>query len=133
MGLDMYLNGKKFQWTDWGRKENNPTEDGYELKEKTLRLGYWRKHPDLHGFIVNRFAGGVDDCRDIELSADDLRTIIQAISDNRLPHTTGFFFGASNNDDEERKQAIEVFEKAIAWRETKEHNVSRSVHYRASW
>lgn len=27
-------------------------------------IGYWRKEPNLHGFIVENFADGNDDCRE---------------------------------------------------------------------
>lgn len=131
MGLDMYLNGKKFIWTNWDKPELNPTEDGFELREKILRLGYWRKHPNLHGYIVNTFAGGEDDCREIDLDAGDIRQIIQVIRGKKLPHTEGFFFGASDGSEDD--ESIEILERAIAWLETKEDGVSRSVAYRASW
>ena len=49
----MYLKGNKFYWTNWREPEKNLTEDGFEVTDKNLELGYWREHPDLHGFIVN--------------------------------------------------------------------------------
>ena len=52
MGLDMYLTGEKFL-----TRQGTTTEDGYPVKERHLALGYWRKHPDLHGFIVLRYVG----------------------------------------------------------------------------
>ena len=63
MGLDMYLKGNKFYWTNWREPEKNLTEEGFKLTEKTLELGYWRKHPNLHGYIVKTFAEGVDELR----------------------------------------------------------------------
>ena len=71
MGLDMYLTGEKYLLTDHENPDNNRTEDGFPLKGKLLRLGYWRKHPNLHGFIVNTFADGEDTCHQISLDADD--------------------------------------------------------------
>ena len=44
MGLDMYLTGEKFVMS------LKLQEDGFRLSSKTLDLGYWRKHPNLHGF-----------------------------------------------------------------------------------
>src|ERR1700683_3641911 len=29
-------------------------EDGFRLRSKTVELGYWRKHPNLHGYICQR-------------------------------------------------------------------------------
>jgi len=115
MGLDMYLNGKAFLWTDWDKPENNLQRDGYRVREITLELGYWRKHPDLHGYIVETFAKGVDNCEEINLTAENMIQIIAAIKDRQLPHTEGFFFGAS--DGSEDKATIEIFLKAIKWLE----------------
>ena len=132
MGLDMFLNGEKYLFGDC---EASSKEDGFEVKEKTLRLGYWRKHPNLHGFIVNEFANGVDECQRIDLSDDDIEKIIKAVKEKALPHTTGFFFGSSEWWDNEEKLAetIKQLEDALAWSKTEEKCVSRSVFYKASW
>jgi hypothetical protein len=136
MGLDMYLNGKKFLWTNWNEPSKNLTEDGFEVKEKILRLGYWRKHPNLHGFIVNTFAGGEDECQEIELSNADIRKIIDAVKAKALPHTTGFFFGVSDGSEDE--ETIEILERALKWVEDPNDDgpngrESRSIVYQASW
>jgi len=59
MGLDMFLHGEKYFW---GHNGKRPKEDGFEVKEHILELGYWRKHPNLHGYIVQTFADGKDEC-----------------------------------------------------------------------
>jgi hypothetical protein len=133
MGLDMYLNGNKFMWTDWKEPDNNRTEDGCKIKNIDIELGYWRKHPNLHGYIVTTFAGGHDNCEKIHLDASQMRQIIAAVKDRNLPHTEGFFFGKSYGTQEEAAEDIAIFEKAIVWVETKEQNVSREVIYQASW
>jgi hypothetical protein len=134
MGLDMYLVGNKS--TSY---KAEVMEDGFPVMATQLKLGYWRKHPNLHGFIVQQFADGEDNCQEIYLSKDDLLKIIQAVKDDNLPYTEGFFFGASATKDdeyylEEKNGTIEIFEKALAWIEAS-HDVScyRDVHYRASW
>jgi len=133
MGLDMFLTGEKFYWTDWRTPEVNLREDGFRLRSKVLELGYWRKHPDLHGFIVQTFAAGVDECQDIQLTVDDLKRIIQVVKDKLLPYTKGFFFGGS--DGSEDAETIDILEKAIAWVESEPDGkrVTHSVVYRASW
>ena len=133
MGLDMHLSGRKFLWTDWKHPEKNLTEDGFRVEEKVLELGYWRKHPDLHGFIVKNFASGKDECQKIHLTVEGMEQIIRAIEANELPHTEGFFFGASRNDPAEKAEAVRIFRKAIEWAKVDEHGFSRSVIYRASW
>lgn len=134
MGLDMFLTGKKFYWTKYDENRNlipPEQEDGYDLKEKRFELGYWRKHPNLHGYIVNSFADGDDNCNEIWLSGDDLRQIIAAIKNNQLPETNGFFFGTSDGSETERD--LNIFSKALGWLDTDENGVSRDIYYRASW
>lgn len=133
MGLDMYLEGETFIWTDWKNLENNQYENGFRVKGHKLELGYWRKHPNLHGFIVSTFAEGEDNCQRIDLSRGDLQEILKAVKEKALPNTTGFFFGASSAEDD--KPTIEILEKAIAWLdgEGNDGRESRSAYYRASW
>lgn len=131
MGLDMNLYGRKFFWTDYDHPENNPTEDGFKVAYHILELGYWRKHPDLHGYIVETFAGGVDECQEIAIERGSLDDLIKAVTERDLPHTDGFFFGKSGEDD--REPTLEILRKVKAWLETKEPNVSREIYYRASW
>lgn len=126
MGLDMFLIGEKM---NWGEPD---FEDGFKVTAKQLELGYWRKHPNLHGFIVNTFADGVDECQKINLTVEDLKTILTAVKNNALPHTEGFFFGSSRESDKEL--SIEILEQAIAWAEDRsDGNVYKSVSYQASW
>jgi len=128
MGLDMFLYGRKHLMG--GETE----EDGFTVIEKKLGMGYWHKHPNLHGYIVETFADGVDECQEIHLNEDDLRNVIQAIKDKKLPDTEGFFFGVSSGTEEEDQHSITIFEKALAWLETPCNNTEyRSLSYQASW
>lgn len=138
MGLDMYLEGRKYLTSDWDDPQQDVTEDGFRLKEKTLELGYWRKHPNLHGYIVNNFADGAYNCQPIVLNEPDIKDIIHAIKYDSLPHTTGFFFGTSTALDspsyeEEKQEDIEIFNKALKWLEVDEPKTHKSVIYQASW
>ena len=127
MGLDMYLNGNAYY------HGLSAEELKTQPVEQIFRLGYWRKHPDLHGYIVQEFADGIDDCLNIELGITALTKIILAIQYGKLPHTTGFFFGESENDNEQQSEAIAIFEAALTWLTTDDERSWRSVHYRASW
>ena len=113
MGLDMYLEGRTFLWGNWQHPERDEKRDGFKIKNVTVELGYWRKHPNLHGYIVQEFAGGVDECQEIPLTEENILQIIDAISNKDLPTTRGFFFGAS--DGSEDAESIAVFEKALEW------------------
>ena len=82
MGLDMYINRFPRNKT---REELDAESEaawakGLEHWRKTIRLvrevAYWRKVNWLHGYIVRTFADGVDECQPIELSRDDVGTIL---------------------------------------------------------
>lgn len=122
MGLDMYLNGER-----WLTQCDGPR---LPIKE-TYRLATWRKHPNLHGFIVQNFADGHDDCREILLDAFSVETILKAINDNRLPPTDGFIFGKS--DGSEKSRDLVLFQAALDWLNTADEDSYRSLVYRASW
>jgi hypothetical protein len=148
MGLDMYLQGEAFYTYDHPNRKAQP----FEIAETIYQLGYWRKHPNLHGFIVETFADGVDDCQKIELSTDHLHSIIKAVEEETLPHTDGFFFGASATDpdkyadrygctideakaekEREKQRDLLILRSAIAWLEAEEAGVWKAVTYHASW
>jgi hypothetical protein len=104
MGLDMYL-----------------SYDGVEV-------GYWRKHPNLHGFIVNTFADGMDECQEIVLNLEAVDTILNAIIKDDLPTTTGFFFGTSHPED--KQPSINIFLEA---KRLLKIDASKELIYQASW
>ena len=79
---------------------NHPTIPvPYQLGEE---LCYWRKHPDLHGWMKNLFfdKGGIttsDFNHDIVfLTVEDVENLKTAIVEETLPKTSGFFFGDSD-------------------------------------
>ena len=125
MGLDMYLTGQK------RFIRQNPQRG--DRKGESYDLGIWRKHPNLHGFIVEKIADGRDECQEIDLSSDDLRAILHAVEARLLPETTGFFFGESPDTPEQFAEDMALFRDALAWLETEEPGVWRTVTYRASW
>ena len=130
MGLDMHLSGEQYLHEDYEDESKNIIMEGYRLKAYRYDLGYWWKHPDLHGFIVENFATQ-DDCQPVYLDGDDLLTIIQAVQENRLPHTEGFFFGESGNDEAQKAEDIQILSKARKW--LADGDWTRSVYYQASW
>ena len=130
MGLDMFLKGHVYFWCDDLEKPKNLI-DGFKLCELVVELGYWRKHPDLHGYIVQNFCNGVDDCRSVELSLGDLNRILEAVKSDSLPKTDGFFFGESNERDKEL--SIEILDKTIEWIGKAKPKTSRFAAYVASW
>lgn len=122
MGLDMYM---------YERYIDTNTE-----KEHTQEFAYWRKHHDLHGFFEKEWQNAKNsDTKKAKqatvfngvkfpLTKDILLRCIEAIKNNKLPPTTGFFFGDGDYYDpefwggktkaEEQKQDdISICEKAI--------------------
>lgn len=128
MGLDMYLKGRKY--IKYRPDQTQPKEDGYEITTRILRLGYWRKHPNLHGYIVSTFAQE-DDCQPILLDEECIEKIINAIETDQLPHTEGFFFGTS--DGSEKENDLRVFKAALDWLRADDEECWRDIEYQASW
>lgn len=133
MGLDMYMQGHAFFIGD--RK----TIDDFPIKEIVVELGYWRKHPNLHGAIVQAFADGKDNCEPIEMGKESLLQLKNMIETDQLPPTSGFFFGQSPTQEdkeeyEKRKQKdIIIVGNALKWNSTANENEIRWVTYRADW
>ena len=95
MGLDMYA---------LSTKAKPQTEVDFSTKNfEQTELHYWRKHPNLHGWMQNLYdmKGGTSsdfngDC--VVLDSEDLDNLEQDIKDGNLPDTSGFFFGQSDSD-----------------------------------
>ena len=89
-------------------------------------LAYWRKHPNLQGWMENLWhdkgcqgkpeepnSMGMSDfnCIPVELTEDDLIRLEYDIYRRELPITQGFFFG-SDSDDHYYEYDIEFCKKA---------------------
>ena len=94
MGLDQYAMARK--------GESKTDEEGYEYYEDSMELAYWRKHPNLQGWMENlwRVKGneGEFNCVDLELTLNDLDNLEKSLDNEALPETVGFFFGADADD-----------------------------------
>lgn len=110
-----------------------------ELKEsvnlavaKPREIAYWRKHPNLHGWM-KRLAesknleyvsfNGVE----LELTWEDLDELERAVTHGQLPSTQGFFFG-DGSDDFYKEQDLDFIRKARA-----ELFLGLKVFYNSSW
>ena len=94
MGLDQYATARK--------GEPSKDEDGYTYYEDSMELAYWRKHPNLQGWMEELWRekgnDGEFNCVDLELTLGDLEALEETLDESALPETAGFFFG-SNADD----------------------------------
>ena len=136
MGLDQYAyvaakNGQRDEY--W---------DGYDFETKSStieqprEIAYWRKHPNLQGWMQRLWASKVGEETaahntfngiELELTWEDLEHLEQDVKDKRLPETNGFFFG-SDADDYYREQDLKFIKEAKA-----ELFVGLKVFYNSSW
>ena len=104
MGLDMYAHSIP---TD----ENIPPVD-FDIKILDERPGdcprihYWRKHPNLHGWMEELYLakGGKDadfNVSTLQLTPEDIDALEAAIKAGDLPDTSGFFFGVTDGSETE--------------------------------
>ena len=87
MGLDMYAY----------------TADKAGQEVTARELAYWRKHPNLHGWMERLAESknldyGSFNGVELELTWADIDALEQAVTHRQLPATSGFFFG--NDADE---------------------------------
>ena len=139
MGLDMYAysaNKAGVQTEYW---ENSNIIDGEVVSTctKPKEIMYWRKHPNLHGWMENLWQRkgrpGAESDADIfngielELTWEDLMELEYDIAHKALPSTTGFFFG-DDSDAYYKKQDQEFIKEAKA-----DLLCGLKVYYNSSW
>lgn len=113
MGLDMFAYRTKQKL---GKEVNfeNGELDGDQLVE----LKYWRKHPNLHGYLEKIFCekGGKGEfnCQSVVLTEEDLHKLASTLIDEDLPETSGFFFGQSDSSKEQNQEDLEFVKSALA-------------------
>jgi len=93
-------------------------------------IAYWRKHPDLHGWMENlyREKGGREQSFNgdlVVLTLKDLDRLEEDILRKNLPKTSGFFFGESGEISLKDLEFILEARKAIQEGDT--------VFYDSSW
>lgn len=98
MGLDMYAVALPAE------KVHSQTD--FNIEDDAMEVHYWRKHPNLHGFMRELYEAkggkGEDFNMDsVQVDENDLNALEMAIKDKSLPETTGFFFGTSDGSETE--------------------------------
>lgn len=135
MGLDMYLNAKRYLWS-WNDESEDKTiakgiqtvaniPDDFEVQEIKIKAGYWRKANQIHKWFVENVQSGTDDCGYYDVSRQDLidlKELCNKVIANRdlaattLPTESGFFFGATEYDDwyyNDLNETVEMLDKAL--------------------
>jgi hypothetical protein len=137
MGLDMYAYvaqkaSQQNEFYETGSFDEKIGEYVNPNVSKPRELAYWRKHPNLHGWMerlaerknlkYNSFNG-----IELELTWDDLEELERAVKKRQLPATQGFFFG-NDADQHYYHQDLEFITTAKA-----ETFMGLRVFYNSSW
>jgi len=103
MGLDQYANSR-------------------DSKGKDHEFHYWRKHNALQGWMEKLWTIKTGkpsndlNCKEVELTMEDLEQLEKCILNQTLPETQGFFFGSDSSKDDTRKQDDLEFVSEARWR-----------------
>ena len=137
MGLDMHAYRMKFtpsKEVDFSEEIFGRDDRGELDYENPIvvakEIAYWRKHPDLHGWMENlyREKGGREQSFNgdlVVLTLADLDRLEEDILRKNLPKTRGFFFGESGEISLKDLEFILEARKAIQEGDT--------VFYDSSW
>lgn len=140
MGLDMYAyaaarEGQNREY--WESVEWDAEAGDYKNSEltKPIEIAYWRKHPNLHGWMEALWRSRVIN-EDIEesfngielgLTWEDIDQLEQDINEGALPGTSGFFFG-DDADDYYREDDLKFIREARS-----QLFMGLKVFYNSSW
>lgn len=156
MGLDMYLNGRRFlskyfKESDLSKKtaiqelfpelsQIHPVEyDDSPVKEVIAEVGYWRKANHIHAWFVKNCQKGVDDCGYYYVGREqlaELKSLCQQVLANPeraselLPTTSGFFFGGTEYDEwylGDLEVTVRIIDGALSLPDT------WTIEYHSSW
>jgi hypothetical protein len=131
MGLDMYVYAVS---SNRVREEDKDKEVDFQTyyEEGHTEIWYWRKHPNLHGWMENlyRSKGGTEEFNyvPVKLTEHDLMRLEKEIKERTLPNTSGFFFGESSDDDDEVEHDLRFVAEARM-----QLSLGNMVYYNSSW
>ena len=145
MGLDMYLEKKIYIGANYKHRnakveikvtvgENPVAINPEKISEITESAAYWRKANAIHKWFVDNVQDGKDDCEQHYVSwlnLQELRDlcveVLEKKNTEKLPPTSGFFFGSTEIDDgyfEDLKDTIKIIDSL---------DKDGDYYYRASW
>jgi hypothetical protein len=140
MGLDMYAYvatkaGEQRAFYESAEFDVDSKDYASKTVEKPREVAYWRKHPNLHGWMEqlwnSRNGGNCDGSTfngiELELTWADLEALELDVIAGSLPGTSGFFFG-NDADDHYREQDLKFIRDARA-----ELFCGLKVFYNSSW
>ena len=131
MGLDMYAYAAEKAGKMDEHYEHYDWESGSSPVSKPREIAYWRKHPNLHGWMhrlwESKGNSGDFNGDELELTWEDLEQLEQDVQNKNLPGTRGFFFG-DEADDHYRENDLKFIREAKA-----ELFCGLKVFYNSSW
>lgn len=147
MGLDQYAYvaaraGQQNEFYDGAEFDEDTREYVNARVTKPRELAYWRKHPNLQGWMESLWKRKMHDANqhipesewgssfngiELELTAEDLDELERAVKKRKLPTTSGFFFG-DNSDQHYYQHDLEFIKAARA-----ELFLGLKVFYNSSW
>jgi hypothetical protein len=146
MGLDMYayVATKAGQQNEYYEGEGDYVNGEWKPANgvaKPREIAYWRKHPNLHGWMERLWTskgrpGFSEDDADrdptfngveLELTWQDLDELERAVTHKQLPLTGGFFFG-NPSDEHYYENDLQFIKNARA-----ELFLGLKVFYNSSW
>ena len=121
MGLDMYAYvankaGQQREYYDDAEFDETTRDYVNKTVNKPREIAYWRKHPNLHGWMEQlwrnkKYSVQPTDAStptapesdmfngiELELVWEDLDNLEHAVMHKQLPSTTGFFFGDESDE-----------------------------------
>lgn len=119
MGLDMYLEARRFMWVfddgtgrdaEAARKIREALPELGDMKPNyvTAEAAYWRKANAVHRWFVNNVQDGEDDCGHYPVGREQLAELANICDEvlkdpgrasELLPTQSGFFFGGTDYDE----------------------------------
>jgi len=114
MGLDMYLEARRFNWShesgavEAAVKTVYPEIADFKVNYVIIEAAYWRKANQIHKWFVDNVQEGKDDCGSYYVTPaqlEELRDLCKkALADqdsapSLLPTQSGFFFGDTAYDE----------------------------------
>lgn len=157
MGLDMYLNARKYvSGYDFDKAPEKQAyadvlsasgltkkdvEFGNPSATISISVGYWRKVNSVHNWFVKNVQDGVDECQRASVSREQLAELLQACeiviadatkAEELLPPSAGFFFGSTDLDQyyyEDLKRTAKMLNRLLTSDRLKDFD----FEYQSSW
>lgn len=154
MGLDMYLEGRKFVGVHSNPEAHTQLLElaGLHREEVphtnfgtiSLEVMYWRKVNAVHNWFVREVQDGVDDCKSYHVDKDKLVELMEtcrrvvnsrddlSVAEELLPTGSGFFFGDTDYEEyyfEGLLDTLQALERIL----TNKSFDGMDFYYQASW